>query len=221
MSKPKAFIISLARVPERRDNSIKEAEKSGLDWEIFDALDGRAFKREDGTTDWESLREIQPWDSSNAGREFMASEIAIYASHLSVFRRILNLGLDYAVILEDDFFIRNAAHSIEEVCEELARYKNRWDHCLLHADVLSLNGSYRMRGVFEDSRTLNIVRETGLICVAYAVTAKFARYVLECEYLMKEPVDNMLCRLSRDDGFTFIQPTFPLFQSVGFPTTQE
>lgn len=219
--KPKAFIISLKRAKDRREHAIAQAEKAGLDFEVIEAVDARAFRDDKGILDREALNRVQPHTNQHWGAEFKISEICIYRSHLNAMQRMLNLGLEWCLILEDDFALKEAPYSLLDVCAELEEHKSLWHHCLLHHDLLWFNSAYRMRGVFAGSKTLNIVRETGLVGVAYAVTAPFAKFVVDNMDLMDSPADHMICRLSRDESFTFIQSSFAVCGSAGFDSTQE
>jgi len=217
--KPHAFIISLGRETKRREHAINEAKKAGLQWEIIEAVDARAFKDTDGNMDWDALRRVQEWDNSNWGCTFKASEIAIYASHLNAMRRMLNLGLDWAYIFEDDFQLREAPYTLADVAHELNLTSERWSHCCLHGECQHFNREYRVMGPFEEFKTLNRVRQTTLINVAYAVSSHYAEYFLSEHTIMRSPVDHRMCADSADPCELFLQTSFPVCGSAGFPST--
>lgn len=218
---PKAFIISLARAKDRREHAISQAEKAGLDWEIAEAIDARDFRNPDGTTDWEALNRVQPFDNSKWGCQFRASEVAIYASHLSVFQRMLNLDIQSALVLEDDFQLRDAPYGLLDVAEELDKHAG-WGHVCLHHELLHYNSAYRVLGPWEDCRTLNRIQQSPLILVGTAVSRDFAQAFLAEESVMISPVDHAVCRMSaRADRFAFLQTSFSVCGSAGFQSTQE
>lgn len=226
---PKAFIISLSRAKERREHAISQAEKAGLDFEIVEAVDARDFRDANGQTDWDALRKVQEWDNSGWGTPFRASEIAIYASHAKVYQRILNLDLPYAFVLEDDFQLRDAPYSLLDVAAELEEHQNQFAHCLLHHEHLWFCSDYRVQGPFKNTKTLNVVRATGLISVASAVSNAFCRFFVESHSVMDRPHDHQVCELSRHDDpncpeeayLPFLQSSFPVCGSAGFPSTNE
>jgi len=217
--KPKAFIISLARVPERREHAIREAEKAGLDWEIVEALDAREFRMEDGSTDWDALSKVQIWNNHNWGCQFKASEICIYASHLRAYQRMLNLDIPRALILEDDFRLLDAPYTIQDVMHDM-EYSPGGNHVTLHHEHLHFNSAYRVLGPWKNCRTLNRVRQAPLIAVASVITRRFASLFISEQSLMVSPFDHAICRMSADENQTFLQTSFAVCGSAGFSSTQ-
>lgn len=220
---PKAFIISLSREKQRREHAISQAEKAGLDFEIVEAVDARDFRDSNGQTDWDALRRVQEVDNSKWGCWFKPSEVAIYASHAKVYRRILNLDIPYAFVMEDDFQLREAPYSLLDVAAELEEHQSQFAHCLLHHEHLWFCSDYRVQGPFKNTKTLNVVRSTGLISVASAVSNAFCRFFVESHSVMDRPHDHQVCEISRtDDGYLpFLQSSFPVCGSAGFPSTNE
>lgn len=220
--KPKAFIISLKRAKDRREHAIAQAEKAGLDWEIVDAVDGRAFRDADGIVDWDALMRVQEWDNSNWGCQFKASEIAIYASHLRVYQRMLNLDIPYAFVFEDDFCLKEAPYTLKDVWDEFeSLWSTRPGHVQLHAEHLHFNSEYRCHGPYFQAKTLNRVRQTGLISVSYMASQDFASHFVHELSVMKMPHDHQVCALSRGTLMDFLQTSFPVCGSAGFASTQE
>lgn len=219
--KPKAFIISLKRAKDRREHAIAQAEKAGLDFEIVDAVDGRAFKDSDGNVDWDALRRVQPFDNSYWGCAFKPSEVAIYGSHLRVYQRMLNLDIPWAFVMEDDFKLLEAPYGLKDVAQDLnSTLERKWMHCQLHAEHLHFHRDYRCLGPFEATKTLNSVCQTCLISVAYAINASLAREILEQKREMFCPHDHLICEMSKE-YFPFLQTSFPVCGSAGFASTQE
>jgi glycosyl transferase, family 25 len=91
-----AYVINLARSPERRAHISAELEKAGIDYDIVEAVDGRNLDMDDPQT----LESIAPSMLSRSW--FMPSHVAVALSHLRVYRKILADGLDRALVLEDD-----------------------------------------------------------------------------------------------------------------------
>lgn len=89
----RAYVINLARSHDRRAHITAELQKTGLDYEIITAVDGRALDLHDAATVHPSLLTQFPFPASTAGCAL---------SHLQVYERIIADGLDEALVLEDD-----------------------------------------------------------------------------------------------------------------------
>jgi glycosyl transferase family 25 len=88
-----AYIINLARSRDRRAHMVAELRKTGLDYEIVTAVDGRDLDLTDTTV-------VDP--SLTVRTQFLGGTAGAALSHLSVYRKIIADGLDKALVLEDD-----------------------------------------------------------------------------------------------------------------------
>jgi glycosyl transferase, family 25 len=86
------YVINLARSLDRRAHITAELKKTGLDYEIVTAVDGRDL----------DLRDPAVVHPSFLGRQFAAGTAGAALSHLSAYRKIVSDGLDEALVLEDD-----------------------------------------------------------------------------------------------------------------------
>ena len=89
----RAYVISLARSLDRRAHIAGELKKTGLDYEIITAVDGRDLNMHDPSI-------IDP--SVLEGNSFPAGAAGCALSHLRAYQKIVSDGLDEALILEDD-----------------------------------------------------------------------------------------------------------------------
>ena len=89
----RAYVINLARSPDRRAHITAELRKTGLDYEIITAVDGRDVDLHDATVIGPSLL---------AKNAFPAGTAGCALSHIRAYRRMVEDGLDEALILEDD-----------------------------------------------------------------------------------------------------------------------
>lgn len=88
-----AYVINLARSLDRRAHIAAELRKTGLDYEIITAVDGRDL----------DLQDPAIVDSSLLARcAFPAGTVGCALSHLRAYQKIVADGLDEALILEDD-----------------------------------------------------------------------------------------------------------------------
>ena len=88
-----AYVINLARSLDRRAHITAELKKTGLDYEIITAVDGRDLDLHDAAAIDPSFltRIVCPPGSAGAA-----------LSHVSVYRKIIEDRLDVALVLEDD-----------------------------------------------------------------------------------------------------------------------
>lgn len=91
-----AYVINLARSPERREHMASELKKAGLDYQIVEGVDGRAL-------DVDNPALVAP--SLVASHRFPAGVAGCALSHLRVYQTILTDGLDNALVLEDDVIL--------------------------------------------------------------------------------------------------------------------
>jgi glycosyl transferase family 25 len=94
-----AYVVNLARSPERRDHIIRELAKTNVDYEFVDAVDGRELDLSDTTlVDQPATTDGSLGDSPAA----VPCGVGCALSHLNVYRRILADGSERALVLEDD-----------------------------------------------------------------------------------------------------------------------
>jgi glycosyl transferase family 25 len=86
------YVINLARSPDRRAHIVAELKKTGLDYEIITAVDGREL----------DLQDPAIIDPSMSARPFLAGTAGCALSHLRVYQKMVADGLEEALILEDD-----------------------------------------------------------------------------------------------------------------------
>lgn len=88
-----AYVINLARSPDRRAHITAELSKTGLEYKFVTAVDGRNL----------DLHDPAIIDSSMLARNsFAAGTAGCALSHLAAYQKIIADGLDEALILEDD-----------------------------------------------------------------------------------------------------------------------
>lgn len=91
-----AYVINLARSPERRAHITAELGKYGISHEVVDGVDGRDL----------DLQDPQIIDPSVLDSDWFRPGVAGCAmSHLRVYQEILDAGSDHALVLEDDIIV--------------------------------------------------------------------------------------------------------------------
>jgi len=115
-----AYVINLARSPERRAKITASLDRYGVDYEIVRAIDAQ-----DADFSLRTADKVAPafYD------KFRPGEAACALSHVSVYRKIVSDGLDLGLILEDDLVVP----------PELTRIADAVGTCLEGAEVALLN----------------------------------------------------------------------------------
>lgn len=88
-----AYVINLARSPDRRAHIEAELRRTGMTYEMIPAVDGRTLDLDDHTL-------IDPLLASRS--PFVAGAAGCALSHFYTYQKIIEDGRDRALILEDD-----------------------------------------------------------------------------------------------------------------------
>ena len=115
-----AYVINLARSPDRRVHIVAELQRTGLTYEFVDAVDGRNLDLDDTAL-------IDP--VLIARYAFPAGTAGCSLSHLTTFKKIVEDGLDRALILEDDIAL---PADLNELVEDIAEHMTGAEVALLN-----------------------------------------------------------------------------------------
>ena len=91
-----AYVINLARSPERRAHITAELDQHGIDYELVTGVDGRDLDVHDAAIVDPSVLNTSWFRPGVAG---------CAVSHLRVYQEILAAGVDRALVLEDDIIV--------------------------------------------------------------------------------------------------------------------
>jgi GR25 family glycosyltransferase involved in LPS biosynthesis len=128
MNKIKAYCINLERAKERRENSEKQYQQLGIDFEFITAVDGKSLTdQEIQEMDYDEgaakrLRNIQQ------SRGLSRMEMACSLSHLKAYRKIVEDKISIALISEDDVVFNFKKDYLENLIKELPE---NWEICFL------------------------------------------------------------------------------------------
>lgn len=133
-----AYVVNLARSLDRRAHITRELLKTSVQYKLVTAVDGRELDMADAAV-------IDP--SFVARGEFPGSAGAAL-SHLSVYRKIIEDGLDVALILEDDVIL---PADLNKLAEEVGKHLSAAEVALLSIDCpnpvqLSREGAVGLSG---------------------------------------------------------------------------
>ncbi len=175
------WLINLPRSVERRAAMEVQLEKLGLNFRLFEAVNGR--------DDWEKLAPSIdiPAFERNVGRRVMPGEIGCYHSHLGVWRELLAGDAMVGLVLEDDVIFHD--DFVDAVNAALA-VVDKWDivklnHIRAKFPVAKVDiGHWHLSG-FRGAFT-----GTG----AYLITQDAARRMLDRSLPIVRPIDHELDR---------------------------
>jgi glycosyl transferase family 25 len=94
----RAYVINLARSPDRRTQITAEIDKTGFGYEFMEAVDGRELDLNDARLVDRAVVD----NSSFRGGAGVPGTVACALSHLRVFRKVLEDKQERALVLEDD-----------------------------------------------------------------------------------------------------------------------
>ena len=181
MSGPKAFILHLERASSRSATVQALCAALPIESEVLAAVDGARLSQ-------------QEVDQAYARRRFRPTypfaltrtEVGVFLSHRAAWRRIVDDGLDFAFIFEDDAGIDPAAFA--SLVEFVTLERSAWDYVLLPAQPIR-------NGVLVASRGgLTLVRPEAppLRAIAQIVSFAAARRLLDRTLPFDRPVDTLM-----------------------------
>lgn len=134
-----AYVVNLARSLDRRAHITRELKRTRIDYEIVTAVDGRELDMVDSAL-------IDP--SFVAKGVFPDGSAGCALSHLGIYRKIIEDGLDVALILEDDVILPT---DLDKLAEGVGKHLSAAEVALLSVDCpdpvqLSREGAVRLPG---------------------------------------------------------------------------
>lgn len=140
------FVINLERRPDRKDQIKTRLDNLGIkNYKFVNAVDGKQLTDEDLLTVYDDIR------AKEIHRSMEATEIACALSHINCAKRIIDEGLDYAVILEDD------AELTIEFKQFLKDFRKGYDFDFLILGAFSSN--HYFNGKLKTNKSPNILIE--------------------------------------------------------------
>lgn len=165
-----AYVVNLARSLDRRAHITRELQKTSVNYQIVTAVDGRELDMADAAL-------IDP--SFAARGIFPEGSAGCSLSHLSIYRKIIEDGLDVALILEDDAIL---PADLDKLAEEVGQHLTGAEVTLLSADCpdplqLSRAGAVPLSGGRHLALPVDISqpRSTG----AYLITREACERMIE------------------------------------------
>ena len=167
----RTFIINLKESTDRRAYMIDEMKKTGLEYEFFDAVNGKAIR---------NIDEIYAKGASfkKIGKILTYGEIGCAMSHLLIYKKMIDENIDQALILEDDIVVSSDFNRI--FAELLKIKKNNYIILLGQLDPRVLKKIYRE--TIASEYTLTKIFDSGYGAQGYIIDNAAARVMYSMNY---------------------------------------
>lgn len=166
-----AYVINLARSPERRAHIAAELGKTGLTHEFVSAVDGRDLDLHDQTVVSPAMLEKD---------YFLSGSVGCALSHLRAYQSIVAAGLEQALVLEDDVIL---PEDLEATVDAIALHLTGAEAALLNYSSWDGVCKLSQRGAvpLQASSLLALPIDLGSLCnaAAYVITREACERMIE------------------------------------------
>ncbi len=184
------FLLSLPDSRVRRKSAIGKLLACDIPFEIVDGVEARKWNPEHLVCQ----DDVRTW--------MKPTEIGCYMGHLRALERLIDYGLPYACVLEDDFcFEADPDWGLKEIERQLPA---DFDYVHLQRDV-GINPKYR--DAQQVGRFMRM-HETPYLTTGYIISCRLAAYILQHESRCRMPIDHLMAELSHQGNF--YRPIRPL-----------
>ena len=117
----KIYVVSLKSSTQRRKSIIKQFQRYNINFEFFDAINGKELSEEEITKycDLKILSENPKWLNRGC--------IGCILSHALIYQRVIDENLKGAIILEDDMLINSEFKLLTEEFKRLQLHFKNFD----------------------------------------------------------------------------------------------
>lgn len=182
------YVINCDIHKKRLKTFKKYANKANLNYNRQRCVNGKKF------TDSRILQMIDK-GILNKNTKMTPIEVSINLSFVKVWQKIVNSNNDYGIILEDDTKInKNFINDINDILSSIKEHKSKFDVLYLHNGNFSYTKSSQKK-ILTTKNGIHILMETkghNAGGPAYIITKKFAKYMLDKIFPIKEPHDMLM-----------------------------
>ena len=177
------LLISMPHASRRRQSGLRNVQATGLSYEIVDGVE---------TSKWRTTE--LPFVNSST-YDLSAREIGCYLAHLRALRRVVDYGLPWACVLEDDFcFEANPDFGLAEIEPTLPK-----NFAYVHLQrPLDWNPNFCVHRRIGDYQQ---ICETPYGATGYIISRGLAAHVLSKHRNCEAPIDVLYAQLSHLGGF--------------------
>lgn len=181
------YLINLRRRPERRERMMWSLYEMGITAKVVDAVDGGALNSSD--IKFLGVDLLPGYYDPFSGRTLTKGEVGCFLSHYYIWKEMVDLQLDKAVVFEDDVrFQGNFRRRLLRLMEEVELVELDWDIIYLGRKQVQPEEEE----VVENVRNL-VVAGYSYWTLSYVISLQGAQKLLNAEPLNKMlPVDEFL-----------------------------
>ena len=174
----KVFIINLKESTDRRQSMIEEMKKTNLQYEFFDAVNGKDIKNIEDVYD-------HNYAVTKVGSPLNLGEIGCCMSHLLIYKKMIDENIGRALILEDDIII---SEKIDEIIKEILEFNLQNTIVLLGQSSKKLKRKiYKTK--LDVGYTLSKLFNSGYGAYGYIIDNKAAEKLYHFNYPVKYASD--------------------------------
>ena len=204
--KSKVFVVNMKRSVDRRKIVSKHLKSFGIDFEFFDAVDGKLLSQDYIDIVYDKAKSKNNWFDLNR------AEIGCALSQIGIYKKMIDENIQSAIIFEDDIIINE--NFVPTVTELEKKVDPSIDLVLLgsfQAYYSKLNKKYQITENYEIQKMYSLC--TG--CYGYYITLNGAKICLQKNTPIQRDADG----ITGDSLFTghklyCIKPELVLLQDV-------
>jgi glycosyl transferase family 25 len=179
---PRIFVINLIGDTGRRDIMRERLDNAGVNYEFFEAVNGRAFDMT--TTPFYDRAKRR----AAFGRDMIPAEMGCLLSHRGIFEKMDRENIPAAVVLEDDVIFEP---EFAQVLNALMTTKMKWDVIrFVGSAKIYKRGCRKIAPLFEKYWMARLPTAPGG-AHGYLLTLKAARVMLEHMQMNWMPIDTL------------------------------
>uniref|UniRef100_A0A8C9U731 Cerebral endothelial cell adhesion molecule n=1 Tax=Scleropages formosus TaxID=113540 RepID=A0A8C9U731_SCLFO len=181
------YLINLHRRPDRRERMLWSLYELEIDVKVVDAVDGGALNSSDIKLLGVDL--LPGYYDPFSGRTLTKGEVGCFLSHYYIWKEIVDMQLDKALIFEDDVrFQGNFKRRLLRLMEEVQQVELDWDIIYLGRKQVKPGDEHPVENV----RNL-VAADYSYWTLSYAISQQGAQKLINAEPLSKMlPVDEFL-----------------------------
>lgn len=200
----KICVISLKRSPERRENIKKQLDALGLEFEFFDAVDGRAEPPHPLFAKYDYFKRL--WLTN--GRMPSKGEMGCYASHYLIWQKCVASG-ESILVIEDDSYVKPV---IVDLLPHIEERVEQYGFLRLEPETTKCNLFMKEES---DTYSISFMDNNFGGTRSYAISPQAAQKLLNGSERWCMPVDNYIGSLYLHD-----MPSYQMYPTI-IPTLEE
>lgn len=184
---PHIFIINLEKDVKRRAHMEELCQKHSLSCHFIKAIVGKDLSEDYIKSVYSKEKAIEKF-----GRELGLGEIGCALSHISIYQKIVDEALPYAVVLEDDI---DTLQDLQIIIDSYQNFPVDWELLLLgeYCDHISLDAQFssfwRWKSIKNGWKAVRLVRHSAG-AHAYIISNRGAKKLLEQLDTIALPIDH-------------------------------